>query len=97
MPEADTGDASNTGELRDRHSRRHDGGKLERVRRLGALLCACAAATQAGCSFNDKAMKFLQCEMTVKTTSGKQIDDMLLNARAMAKCKYDLDGRMRGR
>lgn len=39
-------------------------------------------------------MKFLQCQMTVKTTSGKQMDDLLLTARAVGKCKYDLDGRM---
>lgn len=40
-------------------------------------------------------MKFMQCEMTIKTSSGKQLDDLLLNARAMAKCKYDIDGRMK--
>lgn len=39
-------------------------------------------------------MKFIQCEMTVKTTSGKQWDDLMLNARAVTKCKYDFDGHM---
>ena len=38
-------------------------------------------------------MKYLQCQMTL-TTHGRDRDDLLLNARAVGKCKYDLDGRM---
>lgn len=39
-------------------------------------------------------MKFIQCEMSLRT-QGKTMDDLLLNARAIGKCKYDLDGRMK--
>ena len=32
--------------------------------------------------------------MKLKTHSGKQIDDLLLNARVVSKCRFDLDGRI---
>lgn len=39
-------------------------------------------------------MRFVQCEMRL-TTNGRTVDDLMLNARAIGKCKYDLDGRMK--
>jgi hypothetical protein len=39
-------------------------------------------------------MRFVQCEASVTTRSGKELDDLLLNARVLGRCHYDLDGRM---
>jgi hypothetical protein len=39
-------------------------------------------------------MRFIQCEMSM-TTKGRTADDLLINARAVSRCKYDLDGRMK--
>ena len=41
-------------------------------------------------------MKYLQCEMSL-TTKGRDMDDLLINARAVGKCRFDMDGRMNGR
>lgn len=53
--------------------------------------------TQAGCASiyqaNDHAMKYLQCSASL-TTKGRDIGDLLLNARAVGKCRYDLDGHL---
>ena len=38
-------------------------------------------------------MRFLQCQVHL-TTKGRSADDLVVNARAIGKCKYDLDGRM---
>ena len=38
-------------------------------------------------------MKYLQCQASL-TTKGRDMDDLLLNARAVGKCRYDLDGHM---
>lgn len=38
-------------------------------------------------------MKYLQCEMTVKT-QGRDMDDLLLNARAVGRCRYDINGHL---
>ena len=38
-------------------------------------------------------MKYLQCSASL-TTTGRDMDDLLINARAVGKCKYDLDGYM---
>ena len=40
-------------------------------------------------------MKYLQCELKPTTKSGKQLDDLRLNARVVAKCCYDLEGRLK--
>lgn len=41
-------------------------------------------------------MRYLQCSASL-TTKGRELDDLLINARAVAKCRYDMDGRMNGR
>ncbi len=42
-------------------------------------------------------MKYLQCELKPTTKSGKVLDDLRLNARVVAKCRYDLNGGLNGR
>lgn len=39
-------------------------------------------------------MNYLACEIRVTTTSGKTLDDLVLNARALGKCRFDLNGHM---
>lgn len=38
-------------------------------------------------------MKYLQCKASL-STKGRDMDDLLINARAVAKCRYDFDGRL---
>lgn len=38
-------------------------------------------------------MSYLQCQMSM-TTSGRDLDDLLLNARAVGKCRFDFDGHL---
>lgn len=36
-------------------------------------------------------MRYLQCQASL-TAKGRDLDDLLINARAVAKCRYDIDG-----
>lgn len=42
-------------------------------------------------------MRYLSCEIKPTTKSGKELDDLRLNARVVAKCRYDLEGKLNGR
>ena len=38
-------------------------------------------------------MRYLQCSASL-TTKGRELDDLLINARAVGKCRYDINGHM---
>lgn len=38
-------------------------------------------------------MRYLQCSASL-TTKGRDMDDLLINARAVGKCRYDIHGHL---